>query len=188
MTRADLPGGVGADGADGTLAAERPARSAAAPTSGALGGQICGVGTDLCDQRRIAAALERHGERFAQRILCPGELRTWQARRQRCAARGVAFVATRFAAKEALSKALGLGLRSPMSWRAAEVVHLPTGQPAWRWHGALAGWMAARGWLAHLSLSDDGDWASAFCVVERAAGLPGAASAADAHSPYNPTR
>jgi holo-[acyl-carrier-protein] synthase len=128
---------------------------------------IYGVGTDLCDVRRIAAALERHGERFAQRILAAGELVTWRERTHRWPERGTRFLATRFAAKEAFSKAVGLGLRAPMRWRDCEVGHLPSGQPTVVLHGALAQWCAARGLVAHLSVSDEGDLASAFCVVER---------------------
>lgn len=128
---------------------------------------IWGVGTDLCDVRRIDAALTRHGLRLAQRILTEVELATWQARSARCPARGVRYLATRFSAKEAFSKAIGLGLRSPMSWHACEVVTAPSGQPGIRAHGALAAWLQVRGLRAHLSLSDDGDYALSHCVVEQ---------------------
>jgi holo-[acyl-carrier protein] synthase len=84
---------------------------------------IYGIGTDVCDIRRIAGALQRRGERFAQRVLGAQELAVFHARHARVAARGVAFLATRFAAKEAFSKAIGLGLRQPMGWRACEIVN-----------------------------------------------------------------
>ncbi|MDE2120802.1 MAG: holo-ACP synthase, partial [Betaproteobacteria bacterium] len=76
-----------------------------------------GVGTDVCDLRRIEQVWARHGARFAERILGARERAVFEARRARCERRGLAYLGTRFAAKEALSKALGLGLRMPMSWQ-----------------------------------------------------------------------
>ena len=86
---------------------------------------IYGIGTDICDVRRIAASLERHGERFAEKVLADGELATWRARSARWPERGVRYLATRFSAKEAFSKAIGLGMHMPMTWRACEVGSLP---------------------------------------------------------------
>jgi holo-[acyl-carrier-protein] synthase len=129
---------------------------------------IYGVGTDVCDVRRMAAATERHGERFAQRVLAPGELAVWRARTARHAARGHAYLATRFSAKESFSKAIGLGMRMPMTWRNCEVINLPSGQPAIVLHGELKAWFEAKGLRAHVSLTDEGDHASSFVVVERA--------------------
>ena len=82
---------------------------------------IYGIGTDICDVRRIRASLERHGDRFAERVLSDAELAIWRARSQRWSERGVRYLATRFSAKEAFSKAIGLGLRMPMTWRTCEV-------------------------------------------------------------------
>jgi len=127
---------------------------------------IHAVGTDLCDIRRVAATLARRGERFAERVLGPAELHVFHARRARSAARGVAYLATRFSAKEAFSKAIGLGLRMPMTWRACEILNHPSGQPYVQLHGALAEWFDARGLVAHVSLSDEGEYASSVVVVE----------------------
>jgi len=127
---------------------------------------IYGIGTDICDVRRIDAALQRHGERFAQRILCEAEWRTYQARKARFAARAVRYLATRFSAKEAFSKAIGLGLRAPMTWHACEVRNAASGQPGIVLHAALLDWFEARHLQAHLSLSDDGDYAASFVVVQ----------------------
>lgn len=127
---------------------------------------IHAVGTDICDIRRIAATLARRGERFAERVLGPAELRVFHARRVRSATRGTAYLATRFSAKEAFSKAIGLGLRLPMSWRACEILNHPSGQPYVQLHGALAEWFDARGLVAHVSLSDEGEYATSFVVVE----------------------
>ena len=128
---------------------------------------IYGIGTDICDVRRIRASLERHGERFAQRVLAEAELQVWHQRSARWPERGVRYLATRFSAKEAFSKAIGLGLRMPMAWRACEIANLPSGQPTLVLHGALLAWFEARGLSAHLSVTDETDYAASFCVVEQ---------------------
>jgi holo-[acyl-carrier protein] synthase len=128
---------------------------------------IYGIGTDVCDIRRIAATLARRGDRFAERVLGPHELEVFRARRAKVAARGTAYLATRFAAKEAFSKAIGLGMRLPMTWRDCEVVKAASGQPQLRLHGALATWFDARGLVAHVSVSDESEYAAAFVVVEQ---------------------
>ncbi len=127
---------------------------------------IYGVGTDICDVRRIRASLERHGERFAQKILSEGEWVTWQSRSQRWPERGVRYLATRFSAKEAFSKAIGLGMRMPMSWRLCEIGKHVSGQPVVVLHGELKRWFDARSLSAHISLTDETDYAASFCVVE----------------------
>lgn len=127
---------------------------------------IYGIGTDVCDIRRIADTLARRGDRFAERVLGPHEIDVFHARRAKVAARGVAYLATRFSAKEAFSKAIGLGMRMPMTWRDCEVVKAPSGKPEIRLHGALAEWFDARGLRAHVSVSDETDYAAAFVVVE----------------------
>ena len=128
---------------------------------------IYGIGNDICDVRRIRASLERHGERFAARILSEAELATWRSRSARWPERGVRFLATRFSAKEAFSKAIGLGMVMPMAWRSCEVANLPSGQPTLVLHGALKDWFEARALTVHLSLSDETDYAASFCVVEQ---------------------
>lgn len=127
---------------------------------------IYGVGTDICDLRRIAATLERRGERFAEKVLGPQEMQVFLARRLRIQARGVRYLGTRFSAKEAFSKAIGLGLRMPMTWRACEILNLPSGQPHVVLHGELAAWFDARRLKAHVSVTDETDYATSFVVVE----------------------
>ena len=127
---------------------------------------IVGIGTDICDIRRITSTLERRGDRFAERVLGPAELGVFHARRVRTPARGVRFLATRFSAKEAFSKAIGLGIRSPMSWRACEILNEPSGKPYLQLSGALAAWFDAHGWVAHVTVSDETDYAASFVVVE----------------------
>ena len=128
---------------------------------------IYGIGTDICDVRRIRASLERHGERFAQKILSEGELATWKARSARWPERGVRYLATRFSAKEAFSKAVGLGMRMPMTWRLCEVGKLPSGKPVIVLHGELKDWCEARGLSALVTVTDETDYAASFVVVEQ---------------------
>ena len=127
---------------------------------------IYGIGTDICDIRRIRASLEKHGERFAQKVLSDNEMNTYRARSERWPERGVRYVATRFSAKEAFSKAIGLGMRMPMTWRLCEVAKLPSGQPTIVLHGVLKAWFEAKGLSAHVSVSDESDYATSYCVVE----------------------
>ena len=127
---------------------------------------IYGIGTDICDVRRIRASLDRHGERFAHKILSDAELVQWRARSARWPERGVRFLATRFSAKEAFSKAIGLGMRMPISWRLCEVGKLPSGKPTIVLHGGLKDWFEARSLTAHVSVTDETDYAASFCVVE----------------------
>ena len=127
---------------------------------------IYGIGTDICDIRRIRASLDKHGERFAQKVLSDNEIQTYRARSERWPERGVRYVATRFSAKEAFSKAIGLGMRMPMTWRLCEVAKLPSGQPSIVLHGVLKEWFEAKGLTAHVSVSDESDYATSYVVVE----------------------
>ena len=127
---------------------------------------IYGVGTDICDVRRIATTLARRGERFAEKVLGPHEIEVFRERRARVEARGISYLATRFSAKEAFSKAIGLGMRMPMTWRDCEIVKAPSGKPQIRLHGALAAWFEARRLQAHVSVTDETDYAASFVVVE----------------------
>ncbi len=127
---------------------------------------IYGIGTDICDVRRIKASLDKHGDRFAAKILSEGEFATWKARSARWPERGIRYLATRFSAKEAFSKAIGLGMRMPMTWRLCEVAKLPSGAPTIVLHGALKEWFEAKNLSAHVSVTDETDYAASFCVVE----------------------
>ena len=127
---------------------------------------IYGIGTDICQIPRIAAALARHGERFAEKILGPQELEKYHARSAKNPVRGLRFLATRFAAKEALSKALGLGLCLPMTWRAAQTLNGPSGKPMIVCSGALEQFMLDNKLTAQVTISDEAEYAVAFVVVE----------------------
>ncbi len=133
---------------------------------------IFGVGTDICDIRRIEATLARRGDRFAERVLGAAELQVFHARRARVELRGLRFLATRFSAKEAFSKAIGLGMCWPMTWKACEILNEPSGKPVLHLSGELAAWFAARGLRAHVTVSDETDYAASFVVVETRDPLP----------------
>jgi holo-[acyl-carrier protein] synthase len=133
---------------------------------------IFGIGTDICDVRRMRASLERHGERFARKILSDGELATWQARSARWPDRGIKYLATRFSAKEAFSKAIGLGLHLPMRWSDCEITNASSGKPEIVLHGALKTWFEARQLSVHVSVTDETDYAASFVVVEHVPATP----------------
>ena len=128
---------------------------------------IYGIGTDICDVRRVRASFERHGERFALKILSDAEFATWQARSGRWPERGLRYLATRFSAKEAFSKAIGLGMRLPMTWRNCEIAKTASGKHGIVLHGALKEWFEAKGLSAHVSVTDETEYAASFVVVEK---------------------
>lgn len=128
---------------------------------------IYGIGTDVCDIRRIEATLTRQGERFARRVLADAELVVWQQRSARWPQRGLRYLATRFSAKEAFSKAVGMGMRMPMTWRSCEIQNLRSGQPVIVLHGDLKTWFEGKGLRAHVTVTDETDYAASFVVVEK---------------------
>ncbi|TNF58547.1 MAG: holo-ACP synthase [Burkholderiales bacterium] len=128
---------------------------------------IFGIGTDICDVRRIRATFERQGERFVRKVLTEAEFAVWQHRSGRWPERGLRYLATRFSAKEAFSKAIGLGMRMPMSWRRCEIANAPGGRPVIVLHGELRTWFDAQGLRAHVSVTDETDFAASFVVIEK---------------------
>ncbi len=127
---------------------------------------IAGIGTDLVKMERIDQAWRRHPERFPEKILGPDELRVFKARAARDRVRGVRYLATRFAAKEAFSKAIGLGMRMPMWWTRMQTVNAPGGRPHIVLASPLAEWYAERFGAAHVSLTDESEYGAAYVVVE----------------------
>ncbi|MDQ7988119.1 MAG: holo-ACP synthase [Candidatus Dactylopiibacterium sp.] len=122
---------------------------------------IHGIGTDIVAIARMRDALERHGERFAARLLHAGELAEFEAARE-----PARLLAKRFAAKEAFAKALGTGLRPPATLGAIGVTHDALGKPVYFFDDALAALLRERGLAAHLSLSDERDHVVAFALLE----------------------
>lgn len=126
---------------------------------------IYGIGTDIVQISRVAAALARSGERFAEKILGPQELEKFHARRASNEVRGLRFLATRFSAKEAFSKAIGLGMRMPMTWRSAQMLNAPGGRPLIVCSGALEEFMRHNKLSAQVTISDEADYGVAFVIV-----------------------
>lgn len=123
---------------------------------------IHGIGTDIVSVQRIGQLLSRHPERGAAHLLHPAE----QLEAQNAPAVD-RFVAKRFAAKEALAKALGTGLRSPVLLPAIRVEHDTLGKPFFSFESELAEWIRQRSLQIHLSITDEVDHAVAFVVVEK---------------------
>ncbi|UJW81620.1 holo-ACP synthase [Hydrogenophaga sp. SL48] len=128
---------------------------------------IYGIGTDICDIRRVEATWQRQGERFVRKVLTDAEFAVWQSRSARWPQRGLRYLATRFSAKEAFSKAIGMGMRMPMTWRSCEITNLPSGQPVIVLHGELKDWFEAKGLRALVTVTDETDYAASFVVVEK---------------------
>jgi holo-[acyl-carrier protein] synthase len=130
---------------------------------------IYGVGVDLVHVPRVERVLERWGERFLERVYTSGERDLCLAR-----ARPASAFALRFAAKEAFSKAVGLGMRRGVRWRDIETFHHPGGRPALRVYGASWEICRDRGITAmHVSLSDERDYATAVVILETGAAVGG---------------
>jgi len=121
---------------------------------------------DLVNMERIDRAWQRHPERFPEKILGEDELRVFKARAARDRGRGVRYLATRFAAKEAFSKAVGLGMRMPMWWTRMQTLNLKGGRPTVVLSGPLAQWYEARFGAAHVSLTDESEYGAAYVIVE----------------------
>ena len=123
---------------------------------------IYGVGTDVVEIERIEKALERFGHRFAERILCEPELKRFTAHRQ-----PAAYLAKRFAAKEAFTKALGTGIHAPANWHGVWVRNLPSGKPVLEFSEDLTRLLEHRKILhSHLSLTDERGVAMATVILE----------------------
>jgi holo-[acyl-carrier protein] synthase len=123
---------------------------------------IYGIGTDLIEIGRVEKVLKRFGDRFAQRILCEPELRCFRVHK-----RPVAYLAKRFAAKEAFSKALGTGIHAPANWHGVWVVNLRSGKPTLEYSPELREFLRQKRILkSHLSLTDEREMACATVILE----------------------
>lgn len=127
---------------------------------------IFGIGIDVTEIERIAASYARFGERFARRILGTREFERFEFRRARSKVRGLAYLATRFAAKEAVAKALGLGMRSPMRWRSVEILNDASGRPVVWTYAELRRFVERNRLRLHVSLTDERATAAAYVVAE----------------------
>ena len=134
---------------------------------------IVGIGNDICDIRRLAQVLERHGDRFVRRCFTEVERRKAERRTDQAST-----YAKRFAAKEACAKALGTGMRDGVFWRDMGVVNRPSGQPTLHLTGAAERLLrlvpAGMEPVIHLSLTDEHPYAQAFVVIEAVASMTSA--------------
>jgi len=124
---------------------------------------IAGVGTDIVAVARLAGLWERHGERALEKVLAPAERAAFAS-----ASDPGRFLAKRFAAKEAFAKALGTGVVAPATLPNIAVVHDALGKPAFAFAPELAALLQSRSLVAHLSISDEREYAVAFVVLEQA--------------------
>ena len=126
---------------------------------------ILGIGSDITDVRRIAKVIERHGDRFLDRVFTSVERERAERRRNR-----LETYATRFAAKEACAKALGTGMRAGVWWRDMGVVNLPSGRPTMALTGGARRRLEAitpQGFAARveLTITDEGPMAQALVII-----------------------
>jgi holo-[acyl-carrier protein] synthase len=123
---------------------------------------IAGIGVDVVAVARLGRLYERHGARALEKLLAPVEFAEFSS-----AAKPARFLAKRFAAKEALGKALGIGVAAPATLPNIAVTHDDLGKPMFAYAPPLERYLAERGLTVHLSISDEADHALAFVVVER---------------------
>ena len=123
---------------------------------------IAGIGTDIAAVSRLGRLYERHGQRALEKLLAPAELAEFAK-----AVDSARFLAKRFAAKEALGKALGIGVAAPATLPNIVITHDALGKPVFDYAPSLAQHLAERGLVAHLSISDEAEYALAFVVIER---------------------
>lgn len=124
---------------------------------------IYGIGTDIVAVARLRGMWERHGDRVLDKLLAPQEMADFAS-----AADKGRFLAKRFAAKEAFSKALGTGVRPPATLTAIAVTHDALGKPLFDFHGDLESLLKTQNLKSHLSISDEADYAVAYVILEQA--------------------
>ena len=130
---------------------------------------IVGIGTDTVMMRRVREIAARWDDRFAKRVLGPMEFAEFTRRASRGVTgsdRAIRYLAKRFAAKEAIGKALGVGLTAPMSLHAVEILNDPRGAPVAHARGRLFSYLEEKGYRIHVSISDEVEHAQALAIVE----------------------
>ncbi len=130
---------------------------------------ISGIGNDLVALPRLSAMLERHPKRLPERLLCATEVKEFECLREKAPTKRLCeFLAARVAAKEALGKALGIGLRAPLSWRQVSVKKDKAGRPFFVFSPKLQNYLEQEKISAcHLTLSHDDGYAMATVVAEK---------------------
>ena len=130
---------------------------------------IVGIGCDVVQQERVSQVLERHGDRLAQKLLTESEMRLFEKRRQLSKEHALAYLATRWAAKEAISKALGTGISGDVSFQSMSIMHNDKGAPVAVFNGELKSRLQDEGIYVHISITDEKTVAAAFAVAEKRA-------------------
>ena len=128
---------------------------------------IYGVGCDVVELSRVAEVMAERGDRFAKRILSDVEWATYEKRRALSDARGLAFVASRWAAKEAISKALGTGISGDVTFHSMRITHRETGAPVVAFADPLKTRLEMEGVSVHVSITDEKSVVAAFAVAEK---------------------
>lgn len=123
---------------------------------------IAGIGTDIVAVARLEQLFKRHGQRAASRLLSLDECSEFSRSNEQGR-----FLAKRFAAKEAFGKALGTGLTAPATLTNIAVGHDTRGRPLFEYAEELSTLLVRQGLIAHLSISDERDYAIAFVIMER---------------------
>ena len=122
---------------------------------------IVGIGTDIVQLARIETVVSKHGDRFAERILHVNELKIYEAHSQ-----PISYLAKRFAAKEAVSKALGTGIGKHVRLTEIEISNDKYGKPFLEYYGMTQDFVAKKKvWESYISLSDERDYALAYVIL-----------------------
>jgi holo-[acyl-carrier protein] synthase len=127
---------------------------------------IFGIGTDIIQIQRMQDALNKNPLRFAEKILAQQEYFIYQERCAMSPEKGLRYLATRFAAKEAFSKAMGIGFRAPMAWHSIQILNDSLGSPQVNLSGSLKEWIDEKNLTVKISLSDEKKFAVAFVILD----------------------
>ncbi len=128
---------------------------------------IRGIGCDVVEVARVAEVMATHGERFARKLLTEGEWPLYEKRKALSQERAMAFIASRWAVKEAVSKALGTGISGDVSFHAMQIMHNDKGAPQMVFLSSLRDRLAQEGIFVHISITDEKSVVAAFAVAEQ---------------------
>lgn len=128
---------------------------------------IRGIGCDVVEVKRVADVLAKHGERFVDRLLTPNEKPLYEKRKSLSREHALAFIASRWAVKEAVSKALGTGIADDVTFHSMEVMHNAKGAPLMIFNDSLKERLMKQGLFVHVSITDEKNVVAAFAVAEQ---------------------
>lgn len=128
---------------------------------------IVGIGCDVVEQKRVTEALEKYGKRFVERLLTESEIKIYEKRLSLSKERGLSFLASRWAVKEAISKALGTGISGDVTFHAMTIMHTQNGAPMAVFSASLKERLQSQGIFVHITITDEKTVAAAFAVAEQ---------------------